>query len=79
MDAPKDTFQKFLVDAFLSGKTSGSKVISRSKGNKIVALLKGTCNESDAHLKFWVKSRKSYPALGLSDVLCLPAKKKVSI
>ena len=83
MDAPKATFQKFLVDAFLSGKTSGSKVISRSKGNKIVALLKGTCNESDAHLKFWVKSRKfslmSYPALGLSDVLCLPAKKKVSI
>ena len=52
MDAPKATFQKFLVDAFLSGKTSGSKVISRSKGNKIVALLKGTCNESDAHLKF---------------------------
>eukprot|EP00731_Ephydatia_muelleri_P019243 Em0012g68a len=56
MDAPKDTFQKFLVDAFLSGKKSGGKVISRAKGNKIVALLKGTCNESDPHLKFWMRS-----------------------
>ena len=60
-----------------------SKVITRAKGNKIIALLKGTCNDSGHHLKFWVKSRKfslmSYPALGLSDVLCLPARKKVSI
>ena len=83
MDAQKDTFQTFLVDSFLSGKKRGSKVITRAKGNKIVALLKGTCNDSDHHLKFWVKSRKfslmSYPALGLSDVLCLPARKKVSI
>ena len=61
MDAQKDTFQTFLVDSFLSGKKPG------------------TCNDSDHHLKFWVKSRKfslmSYPALGLSDVLCLPARK----
>ena len=67
-------------DSFLSGKKPGSKLITRAKGNKIVALLKGTCKDSDHHLKFWVKSRKfslmSYPALGLSDVLCLPARKK---
>ena len=71
---------KFLVDVFKSGKKAGSKVVSRAKGRKIVALLKGTCADSDPRLKFWVKSRKfslmSYPALGL---LCLPAKKKVSI
>ena len=65
MDAQKDNFQTFLVDSFLSGKKPGSKVITRAKGNKIIALLKGTCNDSDHHLKFWAKSRKfsrmSYP------------------
>ena len=79
----KETFKKLLVDVFKLGKKVGSKVVSRAKGRKIVALLKGTCADSDPRLKFWVKSRKfslmSYPALGLSDVLCLPAKKKVSI
>ena len=52
MDAQKDTFQTFLLDSFLSGKKPGSKVITRAKGNKIVALMKGTCNDSDHHLNF---------------------------
>ena len=46
----KGPFQTFLVDSFLSGKKPGSNVITRAKGNKIVALLKGTCNDSDHHL-----------------------------
>ena len=65
--------QKFLVDAFLSGKKSaGSKVIARVKGTKIVALLKGTCNDSDPHLKFCMgKVTQIFTnVLGLSDVLC---------
>ena len=37
----KETFKKFLVDVFKSGKKAGSKVVSRAKGRKIVALLKG--------------------------------------
>ena len=45
MDAQKDTFQTFLVDSFLSVQKPGSKVITRAKGNKIVALLKGTGND----------------------------------
>ena len=79
MDAQKDTYQTFLVDSFLSGKKPGSKVITRAKGNKIVALLKGTCNDSDHHLKIWVKSRKfslmSYPALAVGCALLACQKK----
>ena len=56
MDDQKDTIQKFLVDALLSGKKSGSKVISRAKGTKIVALFKKICNDSASHLKLWVNT-----------------------
>ena len=40
------------MGVFLSGRKSGSKVVLRAKGNKIVALLKGSCTDSDPHLKF---------------------------
>ncbi len=39
-------------------------------------------DEKDPKLKFWIKNKgfrlMDYPALGLKDVLCLPAKKTVS-
>ena len=36
----KETFKTFWVDVFKSGKKAGSKVVSRAKGRKIVALFK---------------------------------------
>ena len=79
----REKFEGYVSSKFLEGKNLGSKVIWRSKGEKIVAVLKAKDGDGvDAHFRFWVKSRKfcvmDYPALGLKDVLCLPAKKKVS-
>ena len=52
------------------------------KGERIVAVLKGS-EAHDARFKHWVKRRGfklvSYSALGLYDVLCLPAKKPVRL
>ena len=54
-------------------------MLTRSRGAEIVAYLSGDhAGETSAHFKFWVKSRgfllMDYPVLGLSNVLCLPAK-----
>ena len=78
----REEFERFVEESFVKEKKSGSKVITRSHGDKIVACLKGL-SAVDAHLKFWVKSRgfrvMDCPTLGLMDVLCLPAKTKVLI
>ena len=62
-----------------------SKTITKTKGMKIVNVLKGEMEASNYCPKFthWVKQRGfklvSHPSLGLNDVLCLPAKHKVSL
>lgn len=75
-------FQKWLATKFPIEKKTGSKVITRSRGEDIRAYLSGATEAKDAHFKFWVKSRgfrvMNFPALGLKDVLCLPAKTKVT-
>ena len=79
----RNDFEEYLSSSFVQKKKSGSKVISRAKGEEIVAYLSaaGEDVKVDAHFKFWVKSRGfrllDYPVLGLKNVLCLPAKKKV--
>ena len=78
----REEFEKFVEESFVKQKKSRSKVITRSRGDKIVTCLKGL-SAADAHFKFWVKSRgfrvMDYPTLGLKDVLCLPVKTKVLI
>ena len=62
-----------------------SKTVTASKGKKIVAVLKGAPESETYCPKFrhWVRRRGfklvSHSALGLCDVLCLPAKKPVSV
>lgn len=62
---------------------STSKAIWKEKGTRIVHVLKGdpVAHTYSKFFKFWVKKRgfqiMSYSPLGLKDVLCLPAKKKV--
>ena len=77
----EEEFDVFLSEKFLTGKNSGSKTITKSKGEVIVKMLKGG-DGKDPKLKFWIKNKgfrlMDYPALGLKDVLCLPAKKTVS-
>ena len=73
---------KFSADA--AGEKNTSKAIWKEKGSRIVNVLKGdpAAQDYSATFKFWVKKRKfqimSYSPLGLTDVLCLPAKKKVN-
>ena len=78
----REEFERFVEESFMKEKKSGSKVITRSRGDKIVACLKGH-SAADAHLKFWVISHgfrvMDYPTLDLKDVLCIPAKTKVLI
>ena len=60
------------------------KTISRAKGDNIIRLLKKEGDMNDYTPKFWhcVKSKGfqliSHSALGLKDVLCIPAKTSVS-
>ena len=64
------------------GECKKSKTVTAKKGERIVAVLKGS-EAHDARFKHWVKRRGfklvSYSALGLYDVLCLPAKKPVRL
>ncbi len=75
----REAFEKFIQKTFLDQKKAGSKVMTRSRGAEVTAFLTGATPAQDAHFKFWVKYRgfrlMEYPALGLKNVLCLPAKK----
>ena len=76
-----EAFEEFIKCSFVEHK-NGSKVITWSRGAEITAYLSGSKIVEDAHFKFWVKSRGlklDYPVLGLKNVLCLPAKKKVHV
>ena len=75
----REEFDKF-VKNFVEKRKAWSKVLTRSRGDHIVACLKGAA--TDAQFKFLVKSRgfqaMDYPALnGLRKVLCLSAKSRV--
>lgn len=71
----KREFSRYLEVTFLTGKNNGSKTIGREKGAHIVRFLKGDGCNGDPKLKFWIKQRQftllDYPALGLTDVLCV--------
>ena len=73
-----------VTDGSGPGGCTRSKTITTGKGEMIVNVLKGDPASLHYSSKFrhWVKQRGfkliSHQALGLRDVLCLPAKKKVS-
>ena len=77
----REAFEKWTKEAFLSGKKVGSKVLTRSQGELVKSFLSGAAPAKDDHFKFWVKSRgfrvTDYPTLGLHNILCIPAKRKV--
>lgn len=78
----REAFEKYIKSNFLSRKNAGSKTMTRSKGDRVVRFLTARCEDEDAHFKHWVKTREfrlmDYPALGLRNILCVPAKAKVS-
>ena len=89
MEEQREIFEKFCVEHYGGFRNSSSscpksKTVTRAKGESIVKVLKGNHGPSDftPQFKHWVKQRGfkliSYQSLGLKDVLCLPAKKKVS-
>ena len=68
------------------GKVSSvnnSKVLSKEKYDQIVFQLSDSATSSVLHAKFrwWIKDKGykllNFPELGLTDVLCVPAKKQV--
>ena len=77
----REAFESCIQENILQPKYPGSKTITRSKGVNIVSYLTGRSIDEDDHFRFWVKSRgfkvMDYPALGLQNILCVPAKKKV--
>ena len=90
MAEQRETFDVFCRTHYGAGNDntqegcSRSETITAAKGWKIVTLLKSdpVLLNYSSKFKHWVKQRGfqliSHQALGLSDVLCLPAKKKVS-
>ena len=61
-----------------------SKVISKVKYDQIVSVLTGNSSDDvNAKFRWWVKEKSfqllNIPELGLTDVLCTPAKKEVII
>ena len=84
MDKQKQMFEKLCKDTFMDGDSKGSKTISRAKGENIIRLLKkeGDMNDYTPNFSQWVKRKGfqliSHSALGLKDVLCIPAKTSVS-
>ena len=78
----REAFEAFVKSSFVLTKKTESKVLTRSRGVEIVTYLSGdggnTSASTSAHFKFWVKSSgfrlMDYLVLGLSNVLCLPAK-----
>ena len=83
METQKEKYEDFYRATSIDGKNKGSKTITRAKGENIVQLLANNENADDFNPKFkhWVKTRGfqliTDSALGLTDVLCLPAKTKV--
>ena len=89
MKEQRDVFEKFCQECYGGFGNSSygcpkSKTVTKSKGENIVKVLKGKhgISEFTPQFKYWIKQRGfkliSHPSLGLKDVLCLPAKKKVS-
>ncbi len=84
IDDQRRVFDEFCCERFTAEHgDSTSKTICRAKGEKIVHVLKEApeAQKYGPKFKFCVKKRgcqlTSYPPLGLKDVLCLPANKKV--
>ena len=83
IDKQRELFEKFCIERFEA--TSTSKTISKEKGHKIIQVLQDhpEADQYGPKFKFWVKQRgfrvMSYPPLGVTDVLCVPAKKPVSL
>ena len=87
-DSHKRGFENYCSSTYVEkAGTSGnkSKTICADKAQKITSILKGNVpDDCSPSFVFWVKKTKkfqllSYEELGLTDVLCLPAKVKVSV
>ena len=85
MENHKEKFEEFCRLTFIENDSKGgSKAVTRAKGEKIVKLLNKDGDPDDYSPKFrhWVKTRGfqliTHSALGLRNVLCIPAKTNVS-
>ena len=80
----KQLFDRFCVEQFKDRDDKTSKTISREKGQRIVNVIKKdpSAVTYSSQFKFWVKKKRfeliNHPALGVKDVLCLPAKNQVT-
>ena len=85
MEQQRALFKKFCETQYCGTEPSKSKTVTRQKGEKIINVLKSNPLSKDYCPKFrhWIKQRRfslmSYGALGLKDVLCLPAKNEVQL
>ena len=89
MKSQREAFEAYCKERYggFSDESGGvcpkSKTVTASKGKMIVRVLKNDPGAANYCPKFkhWVKQRGfqliTHNALGLTDVLCLPAKKKV--
>ena len=80
----RDIFDQFVREVYIVGDHKKSKTITNEKGKSIIdALSKNPAENHCPKFKHWIKQRgfslMNYGALGLKDVLCLPARKKVCI
>lgn len=78
----REVFEKYCKDKYYGNRTS--KTVTEEKAKTIRQAIRGEQGGGvTASFKHWVNKTKqfkllSYPELDLSDVLCLPAKVKVS-
>ena len=79
----REKFEVFVKEKYIDGDSKKSKTVTKDKLLKITNCLKNDpcAREYCPKFKHWVKQRgfslMNYGALGLKDVLCLPARSKV--
>ena len=83
MEDQREKFEVFIREKYIDGDSKKSKTVTKDKLQKITNCLKNDPCAREYCPKFthWVKQRgfslMNYGALGLKDILCLPARSKV--
>ena len=73
----------FMSQKYLQKKANGSIVVTKARADEVKLFLQGKRRKQDKTFTDWVKQRKfqliNYPALGLSNILCMPVTEKVKV
>ncbi len=85
MEEQREPFDQFIRETYIDADPKKSKTVTREKAAKIIDVIKKNrcAKECCPKFKHWVKQRGfslvNHGALGLKDVLCLPARTNLKV